>query len=93
MELNNKRIAKNTIFLYLRMLLSLVVSLYTSRVVLQNDNTGEWKRLKSAELLLENDLETKFICGFVVYNQKAKNELVSFGIESCKIEIRPNYYF
>lgn len=35
MELNNKRIAKNTIFLYLRMLLSLVVSLYTSRVVLQ----------------------------------------------------------
>lgn len=32
---NNKRIAKNTIFLYMRMLLILVVSLYTSRVVLQ----------------------------------------------------------
>ena len=32
---SNSRIAKNTIFLYLRMLLSLVVSLYTSRVVLQ----------------------------------------------------------
>lgn len=31
---NNKRIAKNTIFLYVRMLFSLVVSLYTSRVVL-----------------------------------------------------------
>lgn len=31
---NNKRIAKNTIYLYLRMLLSMVVSLYTSRVVL-----------------------------------------------------------
>lgn len=31
---NNKRIAKNTLFLYLRMLLALVVSLYTSRVVL-----------------------------------------------------------
>lgn len=31
----NRRIAKNTLFLYLRMLLSIVVSLYTSRVVLQ----------------------------------------------------------
>lgn len=31
---NNKRIAKNTIMLYVRMLLSIVVSLYTSRVVL-----------------------------------------------------------
>lgn len=32
---NNKRIAKNTIMLYIRMLLSVVVSLYTSRVVLE----------------------------------------------------------
>lgn len=31
----NKRIAKNTVFLYIRMLLSIVISLYTSRVVLQ----------------------------------------------------------
>lgn len=34
-SLNNRRIAKNTILLYIRMLLSIVVSLYTSRVVLQ----------------------------------------------------------
>lgn len=32
---NNKRIAKNTIFLYIRMLLIMAVSLYTSRVVLK----------------------------------------------------------
>lgn len=31
---SNKRIAKNTLFLYIRMLLTMVVSLYTSRVVL-----------------------------------------------------------
>ena len=31
---NNKRIAKNTMFLYFRMLLTMVVSLFTSRVVL-----------------------------------------------------------
>ena len=33
-ESNNKRIAKNTVMLYIRMLLSIIVSLYTSRVVL-----------------------------------------------------------
>lgn len=33
-SLSNKRIAKNTLFLYLRMFLVLIVSLYTSRVVL-----------------------------------------------------------
>lgn len=32
---NNKRIAKNTMYLYFRMGLSMIVSLYTSRVVLQ----------------------------------------------------------
>lgn len=32
---NNKRIAKNTILLYIRMLISIVISLYTSRVILQ----------------------------------------------------------
>ena len=32
---NNKRIAKNTLYLYFRMLLTMVVSLYTSRVILQ----------------------------------------------------------
>ena len=33
--LNNKRIARNTAFLYFRMFISLVVALYTSRVTLQ----------------------------------------------------------
>ena len=32
---NNKRIAKNTLFLYFRMLLTMVVGIYTSRVILQ----------------------------------------------------------
>lgn len=32
---NNKRIAKNTIFLYFRMLIKMLVSLYTSRIVLE----------------------------------------------------------
>ena len=32
---NNKRIAKNTLFLYLRMLITLVIALFTSRIVLR----------------------------------------------------------
>lgn len=32
---NNKRIAKNTLFLYVRMFITLLVSLYTSRIVLE----------------------------------------------------------
>lgn len=35
MDLNNRRIAKNTAFLYFRMLISTIVSLYTSRIVLK----------------------------------------------------------
>jgi O-antigen/teichoic acid export membrane protein len=31
----NKRLAKNTLLLYIRQLFSIVISLYTSRVVLQ----------------------------------------------------------
>ena len=34
MSINNRRIARNTILLYLRMLVTMVVTLYTSRVVL-----------------------------------------------------------
>lgn len=33
---NNKRIAKNTILLYIRMLFLMLINLYTSRIVLQN---------------------------------------------------------
>ena len=35
-EDNNKRIAKNTLFLYIRMAVVLIVALYTSRIVLQS---------------------------------------------------------
>ena len=32
---NNKRIVKNTFLLYIRMFISMVISLYTSRIVIQ----------------------------------------------------------
>lgn len=33
---NNKRIAKNTLFMYFRMAITMVVQLYTSRIILEN---------------------------------------------------------
>ena len=39
---SNKRIAKNTIMLYIRMLLSMVISLYTSRVVIQTLGVSDY---------------------------------------------------
>ena len=39
---NNKRIAKNTLLLYFRMLLTMAVSLYTSRVVLQTLGVADY---------------------------------------------------
>ena len=41
-EANNKRIFKNTIFLYVRMLFVLIVSLYTSRVVMNTLGVSDY---------------------------------------------------
>ena len=42
---NNKRIAKNTLLLYFRMLFMMAVSLYTSRVVLNALGGGRFRYL------------------------------------------------
>ena len=52
---NNKRIAKNTLMLYVRMLFSMVVSLYTSRVVL--NMLGPDTMASTSEVYLVNKAE------------------------------------
>lgn len=39
---NNKRIAKNTLMLYIRMLITMIVGLFTSRVILQALGVEDW---------------------------------------------------
>ena len=39
---NNKRIAKNTLYMYMRMGLTMLVSLYTSRIILQNLGVSDY---------------------------------------------------
>lgn len=59
----------------------------------KEDNRGEYKRLKSAELLIENNIPTTMIAGYVVYDKTARDKLISFGIDNNKIIIKKEYYF
>lgn len=51
------------------------------------------KRRKQAELLVKEDIPPEYIIGFVCYNDKAKNQLVSFGVEEQRIKVFPNAYY
>ncbi|MBR2300833.1 MAG: DUF4433 domain-containing protein [Bacteroidaceae bacterium] len=51
------------------------------------------KRRKEAELLIKTELPKEYIVGYIVYNNKAKEQLVSYGINENRISIKPNYYF
>lgn len=51
------------------------------------------KRRKEAELLVKSDLPSLLICGYVVYNEKAKTTLIRQGVNENKIVVSPGYYF
>lgn len=61
-----------------------------------NDWGGEenrdLKRKKEAEFLVDGDIPTSAITGFVVYNQAAEQILLRFGVTQ-PIAIRTNFYF
>lgn len=63
-QINNARIAKNTIMLYVRMLVIMAVSLYTSRVILQ-------------ELGVEDYGTYNLVAGFVTLFSFISNSLIS----------------
>lgn len=51
------------------------------------------KRRKEAEFLVLKDVPRDAILGFVVYNEEAKKQLLTFGVSEKKVHINPNYYF
>lgn len=51
------------------------------------------KRRKQAEFLVKQDLSPDFIVGFVCYNEQAKNQLISYGIDGQRIKVFPNAYY
>lgn len=89
--------------------LSFLTSFYTKQSLSQIDDivsfddvySSQWnsdddldlKRRKEAELLVKNDLPIQFLRGFVVYNYKAKEQLIKKGAVENMIVVKPNYYF
>ena len=51
------------------------------------------KRRKEAELLVKQDLSAQYVRGYVVYNETAKQRLISSGVLPEKIVAVPGYYF
>jgi hypothetical protein len=58
-----------------------------------DDGDLDLKRRKEAEFLVDSDIPVTAILGFAVYSQKAKEELLKYGIADHKIVIKPKYYF
>jgi hypothetical protein len=58
-----------------------------------SENDRDLKRRKEAELLVKDDLPLRFICGYVVFNERARQKLIEMGIEEEKLIVRPDYYF
>lgn len=51
------------------------------------------KRRKEAEFLVLGDIAIDAILGFLVYNQNAKDKVITFGADTAKVHIKSNFYF
>jgi len=58
-----------------------------------DDEDIDLKRRKEAEFLVSEDIPFHIISGWVVYDQRAKTQLIKLGINENRIAIRPEYYF
>lgn len=58
-----------------------------------DENDLDLKRRKEAELLLIGDLGVDFIIGYAVYDERAKNRLIGFGVNEKKIIVKKDYYY
>ena len=43
--------------------------------------------------MLENDLAYELVSGFIVYNDKAQDKMMSLGLPENKVIVRPDYYY
>lgn len=58
-----------------------------------NNDDLDLKRRKEAELLIKEDLSPRFVRGYIVNCENAKQRLEDLGIPTDKIIVRPSYYF
>ena len=59
----------------------------------RNIEDTDLKRRKEAEFLVETDIPTTAIIGWVVYNEEAKKRLLEMGIPENMIYVKPDCYF
>ena len=59
----------------------------------RNIEDTDLKRRKEAEFLVETDIPTTAIIGWVVYNEEAQKRLLELGIPQEMIYIKPDAYF
>ena len=59
----------------------------------RNEDDLDLKRRKEAEFLVETDIPTTAIVGWVVFNEEAKHRLYTMGIPENKIYVKPDCYF
>jgi hypothetical protein len=59
----------------------------------KSEEDTDLKRRKEAEFLLKGDLPPEFIAGFVVYQESAKEKLLSWGVKEKQVAINKNFYF
>lgn len=58
-----------------------------------NADDLDLKRKKQAEFLVATDIDIDAILGFGVYNQYARNKLLTIGVNANQIVVKPQYYF
>lgn len=58
-----------------------------------DENDLDLKRRKEAEFLVETDIPSTAIVGWVVYNDEAKDRLLAMSISEIKIHVKSDYYF
>lgn len=59
----------------------------------KDDVDTDLKRRREAEFLVETDISSAAILGYIVYNQVAKNTMLAYGIQDNNIHLRTNFYF
>ena len=59
----------------------------------KDENDLDLKRRKEAEFLVEGDIPSSALDGFVVYNDSAKKRLTDFGLNKDDIQVEPDFYF
>ena len=57
------------------------------------ENDLDLKRRKEAEFLILGDIDFTGILGFLVYNQNAKSQMISYGAKAESVVINSEYYF